>query len=150
MIWNVVTGVISVDSTPRMILELEAAAARGFKVLGYRLSTNGVDAAAALGVITFERPSTDSGDAGSSPTPVAIDPRDSAEGAASMTVRHNHTTLGTPGAIIDRIHLHPNGGVQEFLFPFGQEIVVPAAGRFSVQGSFAASVGVICKLIVED
>lgn len=134
-----------VAATAKTVLHLLAATNQAVKVLGFSVFFDGVSGIAEPVVVELIRQST----AGtmSSLTPEKID----SARAETIQTTCTHSASAEPATTtaLRRVEVHPQSGY-EVLFPFGQEIIVPGAGRLGIRCTAPAAVNVVAAFRCEE
>ena len=64
------------------------------------------------------------------------------------TAEHTASAEPTAGSVLAQREVHPQSGYYE-IFPFGEEIIVPGAGRLGIEVTATVSISVIPEIVFE-
>jgi hypothetical protein len=134
----VTAEVALVAATAKTVLQILAATNQAVKVLGWGVYFDGTSSTGEPVVVELIRQTT----AGtmSALTAEKIDPGR----AETIQTTCTHTATAEPSTTtaMTRIEVHPQSAYEK-LFPFGQEIIVPGAGRLGLRCTAPAGVNVV-------
>ena len=140
------TEVALVATTAKTVIQAVAAANHRIKILRWGVFFDGTSVTAEPVQVRLLRQTT----AGTmtSLSPVLVAPAGAAE-TIQTTAQHSASAEPTAGDVLDVIEVHPQQGY-EVIYPMGQEISVPGAGRIGIECTSPATVNVRAKFWIEE